>query len=165
MTTLTLAVNDFEWLCREATISADSRMRQAMRLRHVEGDTDQAIAAEMGITVSAVRSHISQGWAKVEAYLTGPRRAARLAELVAEAQVRAGEAAPESYRSRAGALLQAMKGPQDRPPEAPVMDDNGRKAANHDPLVDVWDAERVIGLGDLAREIRNGGFTSAQKAE
>ena len=67
-----LAVIDLTYLLDCCGVTAP-RVRQAMRLFHVEGYTAEAVAGEMGISVQRARSYRSEGDASIVAGLRAGR--------------------------------------------------------------------------------------------
>jgi hypothetical protein len=128
-----------------------------MQRRHVEDASDAAIAAEMGITVSAVRAHISKGWKKIRAYLQRPTRIEHLHHTVTLARQARHQEQARPYRAEAHRLLHGMQGPPRPDPSTPLLDENYRKVAGRDPLVDVHDAEEVIRRAEERRMRRREG--------
>lgn len=102
---------DLEWLLDQVGIKRESRMRRVLVRRHVDGYTDAAIAAELGITPKSVREVACRAWARLERVSEERERSAYIAQLVAFLQAREDAGTPpETLRQHAAALLGAMRG-------------------------------------------------------
>lgn len=154
---------DCDWLCDQARIKPDSRMRHAFEQAHVHGQDDEAIAAEMGVVVASVRGYLAEVWWRIR---HRSQKGERLIELRDTLQEILNELEGEwededllNIRAYAGALLAAMHGPPSPSPHTPTMakdhyrsgtDGKGRKVTVYkevgvrSPLVSIEDAAAAV---------------------
>lgn len=139
--TIRIGAEDLDFLLHAAGIAPDSQVARVMVLCHVEGYTDAAIAAELAVSESRVRGYRSEGWTLIREHeqATGIDLVEVLHEVVEQLRDFRDDSDVVSVRRHVKDLLRAMGGPPRHNPTAPLVDDVGRKAANHDPLVDVDD--------------------------
>lgn len=135
-----LLIEDIEWLLDQVGIKRESRMRRVLVRRHVDGYTDAAIAAELGITPKSVREVACRAWARLERVSEERERSAYIAQLVAFLQMREEEGIPNAtLREHAAALLSAMRGKRKKAGKSGTPDPT--KAG---PLVTVRDVEEIV---------------------
>lgn len=135
-----LQPNDLNWLLSCAGVTAPQQ-RRVMQLRYVDGYEPSAIAADLEITPGRVRGYISEAWAAVDAWRQSTAPDAMIEFLVERLRAHSDT---ETLRQHARALLDALRGRRHQRPYAPTLDDVERPVANHDPLIDIQDVERLL---------------------
>lgn len=148
---------DLNWMCNAARVP--ECWRRAMVLRYAEELPDVVIAAQLGLAESSVRAYCADAWKAIFAWEREVRRREAgdpdaAADPDAQEPPTAGELLQqrlarqspraESDEQHARVILEAIRGHAPSAPPTPVYDSVGRKANNHDPLLDLDDVLDIV---------------------